>query len=800
MKKTFFLLFFALTSISYSQEKTTLHIDENLPENTKRVRRGITIRDYETIRLSSGISTASSSFKDKAYAENGSYFELSGAYYFSKFGFGAAIGQYTNSTDANLERLTKSLSFSTENTTEDWKVTYYGFGPEYTTSFNKIQASLFLRTGILSIKPISLNSSYTENTDVAFPIYEASTNETSNISYVSTAIKLGYNFSNNFSVFATVDYMSALSNEFTITEKTITDTNRNGIIDLEDFLKLDAASITFDETETTIKPQTTNFGVGLSYTFSTKKDGVGGQTHGQHNRGQAQDHNGSRSNTTASKAQDHNGSRSNTTSSKTEPNSNGNNNSDTKVKRKRPGRTTYSNITLERNQINEDGTTSGKNPLYVGKERVSIALTNPSKGKADKKNKQRKLVNILPKNNRNFNTENEIKKFSWKVIGERIMQPQYIIEITKTGNNHNPEWVLIAKSNKTTLSLNELFKQNSSSTRVSERLRHKDRAVFTDGNYQWKVTETTTGIYSNHTYFTMTQCEIDFTIANEEIECLGYEQENRKFKICFNVTYASTSGDLTFVNPGSGLSVYDQTYNALSYTLVSPNPTLVTQIGATTSTVSYCFEVTVSGSVTSIGFGLQGDDLDPSPITCQPGVSQLFDELPSCLCDECEDIEVSFDDFNISLNGGTGNQFNFNGNINVNVPIYGMEFQIQSYAYSAAPSACSEGVSSVEESGMILMPGTSINGSTALQLFNETSSGSPSSNDNATKDIKYTSNSPLTGPIPVNLTIGLPGPLTGLDPSCCIIDYTVCIKVKVFYEEGNCKSCVFTQCFEFNNQ
>jgi hypothetical protein len=28
----------------------------------------------------------------------------------------------------------------------------------------------------------------------------------------------------------------------------------------------------------------------------------------------------------------------------------------------------------------------------------------------------------------------------------------------------------------------------------------------------------------------------------------------------------------------------------------------------------------------------------------------------------------------------------------------------------------------------------------------------------------------------------------------------VCIKVRVFYEEGNCKSCVFTHCFTFNNQ
>ena len=101
---------------------------------------------------------------------------------------------------------------------------------------------------------------------------------------------------------------------------------------------------------------------------------------------------------------------------------------------------------------------------------------------------------------------------------------------------------------------------------------------------------------------------------------------------------------------------------------------------------------------------------------------------------------------------------------------------------------------------MFLTPGPIINGSTTFQMTNESISGSPLSNDNATKNIKYTSNSPLSGPIPVNLTLGLPGPISGLDPSCCLIEYRVCIKVYVFYEEGNCKSCVFTHCFEFNNQ
>ena len=316
----------------------------------------------------------------------------------------------------------------------------------------------------------------------------------------------------------------------------------------------------------------------------------------------------------------------------------------------------------------------------------------------------------------------------------------------------------------------------------------------------WKVTETSTGISSNASFFSMAPCEINFSISNDTIQCLGYEGENRKFKICFDAVYQSNTGNLTYANIGSGLTVFDQTFAALSYTLVAPNPTLVTQIGATTTTVSYCFEVVVNNSVTSIGFGLQGDDLDPSPITCQPGVSANFDDLPDCLCDDCEDVILSFDNFTVKPKPGSGNQFNFNGNVNVNIPIYAIEFQIQSYKYTAKPGPCTAGVTSVEESGMFLMPGTTINNSALIQLFNETVSVSMTTNNNATKDIKYTSTSPLTGPIPVNLTIGLPGPITGLDPSCCVIDYEVCIKVIIFYEDGSCKSCDFTHCFQFNNQ
>ncbi len=316
-----------------------------------------------------------------------------------------------------------------------------------------------------------------------------------------------------------------------------------------------------------------------------------------------------------------------------------------------------------------------------------------------------------------------------------------------------------------------------------------------DAQYVWKVSETFTGISSNPSFFTTGSCDVDLQLTNETIECLGYEGDNRRYKICFSSTYQSTTGDLTFTNTGSGLFVYDQSNNPLSATLVSLQP----QPGPT-NTVNYCFEVLVNPGVTSIGFGLQGDDLDPTPITCQPGASLMINDLPNCLCDDCDSINLDYSNFTVSPQGTAGNQYNIAGNITANVPIYGMEIQIQTYSYTAAPAACSNGVTSIEESGMILLPSTSINNVTNLQLFNETQSGSSSTNNNVSKTVKYLSTSPINGPIPINLTVGLPGPLPGFDATCCTINYRVCVKIKVFYDREGCKSCTFTKCIDFTNK
>jgi len=250
MKKITFLVFFVYTISNYSQNAD--------------------------ITLYSGISTPSSSFSNNSFASNGNFIELSGAYYFSKIGLGLSLGQISNPTDSNLEDFTNTLGFTTVNTSENWKMTYYGIGPEYKATFNKFEAKFLIRTGLMSVKPIALGSSSNENIDVSIPFFNLKTDKTSQLSYFSTAIKFGYNITENLSLFASADYLSALSDELTITEKTVQDINKNGRIDKEDLVAADGTPLSYTTTSNNVKPQTTNFGVGLTYSFG-KKTKVGGE-------------------------------------------------------------------------------------------------------------------------------------------------------------------------------------------------------------------------------------------------------------------------------------------------------------------------------------------------------------------------------------------------------------------------------------------------------------------------------------------------------------------------------------------
>lgn len=409
---------------------------------------------------------------------------------------------------------------------------------------------------------------------------------------------------------------------------------------------------------------------------------------------------------------------------------------------------------------------------------------------------QKRLIAISPANNSHFNTVDEIESFTWELQGEQIPNPNYVIEITKLEDARQQQRVYVGTSSETHIDAKKVGKWGKSladTVKRTENTGGNDEEQAGGGQYRWKVTETTTGMSSDILFFSVGGCDFDLQLTDETIECLGYEGANKRYKICFSSTYQSSTGDLTFNDPTSGLFVYDQANNPLNAILVGSNTSLQTQTGASPTTVNYCFEVLVNSSVTSIGFGLQGDDLDPTPIVCQPGVPLNIDTLPNCLCDSCDAVQTDISNFTATTQN---NSINLNGSLTANVPIYGIEVQVVSYSYNAQPNACSAGVASLEQSGMILLGQSSINNSTQLQAYNLI--GTPN-NTNATKTVKYMSNGPMNGSIPISLDMGLPMPLAGLDAGCCTLNYRVCLQFKVYTERGLCTSCTFTTCVDFTN-
>ena len=396
------------------------------------------------------------------------------------------------------------------------------------------------------------------------------------------------------------------------------------------------------------------------------------------------------------------------------------------------------------------------------------------KAKPEKPETRRQIVLLSPANGKSYEQGEQPKQFRWKVLGGDYDHPEYIVQVQKLGAQPR-EYVGRTKE-----------------TRIdAERLFGKD---LPDGSYRWWVTEGHTGDKSPAWTFNKSSCEISFHLDSLDIECLGFEGQQRKFRICFQSVYASPSGDLTYNQTGSGIFVTDQSNAPLNYTFVQPQG-LTTQPGSG-STVQYCLDVLAAQGVNAITIGLQGDDLDPSPVICRPGVSTVLDSLPDCLCDECERIQIDASGLQVTEQNG---QFFLDGSLQVNVPVYAVEFQWVSMQYSSNPPSCSQGITGVETSGIFLQAGSSINNDTQLQFFNENVSGSPASNTSASHDVKYTSSTPMQGAIPVHLQMGVPGPLSGLDASCCAMQYRVCLRIVVYYEDGTCKSCDTIQCITFNN-
>lgn len=407
---------------------------------------------------------------------------------------------------------------------------------------------------------------------------------------------------------------------------------------------------------------------------------------------------------------------------------------------------------------------------------------DPAKVKEEKEERERKRAIRLkfPENNSSFTPENQPQRLQWEIVDEKVLDPEFFVELTELNAKGKVIQTHHARTKSTSISVEELLKRE-----------------VKEGKFRWRVNELTKGLGSDDSNYSLKSCISEFKVEIDTVICLEYEGENKKYKVYINSINGPGSDQLTFNDSGSGLFVYDSQFNQLSYTLVGNNTALVNP-QAINTTVQYEAEITVPANETMIYVSIQGDDLNPLPTSnCIIGDDDSF-ELPDCICDECDEIESSFNVDQISNHNGHNNRYLLTGNINSNVPLYGVEIQVLSYDYESDPENCAVGVTQLEESGMFLRTGTAINGDSQVQFMNTSSNSN--ANPNASKVIKYLSNGAMNGNIPFDLVIGLPGAPDGFDASCCIIKYNVCFKVVVYYDDYTCKSCVFTECVQFSNQ
>jgi len=724
MKTRFLLLLFLLGIVkvqAQTQENKGFAIDASFGVS-------VPIGDYKTYTKTLGQENEFNLIGFSEEITGQTQFNLDASYYFKDFGIGGSFGVFNH----EISSLTYEINFPVK--TDGGKIsgTYYGIGPNYTTSLGAFNFTGLVRVGLMDISLDKFIGSY-NGTDLSEPVEilntELSPGSKTSLPYTSLGVKLSYPFSEGLSAFVTAEYLTSFGDGLEVSDRYVTPHDGDGdgsitSIDLEYFVNSDHL---VEETRF-LKPQMLYFGFGLNYSF--------GSTERMQPKKETWEDRKDRS----SKAQ---------------------------------------KIANNDTDSDDDGLSDEDFP-------EDIVFEN-----ANDKRKKHRLIAVFPKNNSSYTDATEIENFSWELVGNQIENPQYKFEVFKIDENQELQSVYVEKTTKTQTVYKVAIQQ-----KLEESLDQSG-----EGHYKWRVKETITGFSSNDNFFGISSCNFDFTISNETIECLSYDTNNRILKICFDSVFSSPSAlvDLTFFDQQSGLILYDQNINALNYSLINPNPQLIPQSALGGSTL-YCLEVTVPNGVTSVTIRLQGDVINTGGIKCTPIAEFTFNDLPNCYCDDCDDINLTLDNPTISPNGANGNQFAISGNLTASTPIYGIEFQIQSMTYTANPSSCTKGVSSIEESGMFILPGTTINGSTSVQVYNETISSSSNTNNFTAKTVQYKNISPIAGAIPLTLNIGLPGTLPGLDASCCQINYTVCIKAKIYLENGNCKSCVFTHCFSFTNQ
>ncbi|MFI5137651.1 MAG: hypothetical protein ACHQIM_07475, partial [Sphingobacteriales bacterium] len=133
--------------------------------------------------------------------------------------------------------------------------------------------------------------------------------------------------------------------------------------------------------------------------------------------------------------------------------------------------------------------------------------------------------------------------------------------------------------------------------------------------------------------FSAGSCDVQLTLKLQSVECLPGTNGNNNYKVCVSATYSSAVYNLNYANSGSGFKAYAPSYTPV-YSVTGVTPALQVQNSGPAGAVNYCFNVSVPAGQTAMKIGLQGDDNNPGPISCQAG-AELDLRLPACTTCKC---------------------------------------------------------------------------------------------------------------------------------------------------------------------
>lgn len=317
------------------------------------------------------------------------------------------------------------------------------------------------------------------------------------------------------------------------------------------------------------------------------------------------------------------------------------------------------------------------------------------------------------------------------------------------------------------------------------------------GIYQWQVTDLETGKQTPPAFFSLSRASCGSVIPTIVAVCKDWGQDGLPiYDVTLTLTNTPTNQALACNVDYNSFEPFPIGSGIITPGTILPVPPVTIKPG-TTETFHFTFTPkNLSQTTISIKYiGKWQDKLKNSADDLAEG------PLPLCLCNGCKGIENT--PITVKPVAGKPGVFELSGSLittGIPGPIDAAEFQVKSYTVTASPYYCSNGVESVETSGVFLGPASTINGSSALIFFNETISPTAAgTNNSASKDIKW-----LGGPlpqgtsIPFKLTVGLPPPLPGLNADCCKMKYQVCVKTSVFYDQ-QCKLCGNIFCVDFSN-